>query len=124
MKNGKTRAYTDSQLGGKRFLRTYEGTNSKGERIEAEFMVGENPHTAHSLPRLWHENGHTGRELETWWGVRVYCYDENGVCREKYNPTAKKGGAGYVLDFGWVLEATPENLRKLSDEIARRAFAA
>lgn len=120
----KTTAYTDSRWSGKHFLRTYEGTNGKGERIEAEFTICENPHTTHSLPRLWHENGYTDRELETWWSVAVYCYDENGVCRAKYNPTAKKGGAGYVLDFDWVLEATPENLGKLSDEITRRAFAA
>lgn len=39
----KTTAYTDSRWSGKHFLRTYEGTNGKGERIEAEFTICENP---------------------------------------------------------------------------------
>ena len=46
----KTTAYTDSRWSGKHFLRTYEGTNGKAERIEAEFTICENPHTTHSLP--------------------------------------------------------------------------
>lgn len=36
------------------------------------------------------------------------------------NPMVKRGGCGYVLDYDWVLEATPENERLVLAEIERR----
>lgn len=38
-----------------------------------------------------------------------------------YNPQVKRGGFGYVIDFDWMLEDTPENRQKLFDEVKRLA---
>ena len=108
---------------GRRLARAWHGPNTKGETIVAEFTLCEGSCGKSSLPRLWKKAGHIDRVLETWWSVDVYCYDDRDGCRSRYNPTMKPGGAGYVLDFDWVLEGTPENMEAISREIERRAFA-
>ncbi len=55
-------------------------------------------------------------------GVRVYVYNGND-CREKYNPTVKPGGAGYVLDFDWMLPDTARNRERILGEIYIRIAA-
>ena len=73
---------------------------------------------------IWKKKGYVDCAMETWWSVDVYCYDPDGHCYARYNPTVKPGGAGFVIDFDWMLEGTPENMEKLSAEIERRAFGA
>lgn len=117
----------DPKHGVYRMLRAYEGRNGRGERVEVEFMKCTNPHTRHSMPRMWHENGWTDEELETWWHVDTYAYKDDGwpTCHGGYNPTTKKaeGRPGAALDFAWVLPATRENLELIASEFERRAFA-
>lgn len=107
---------------GQRMIRTFEGRNAKGEAVEVEFGIGRNDRSRRSLAKLWHRNGRTGTELETWWNVTVYVTDGDGRCFEAYNPTIRRGGYGLVLDFEWVMEATQENLELISSEIEKRAF--
>lgn len=115
-------AYSDEwQVPGRRVYRTYEGASAAGERIVAEFSVFEDYGGPASVMGRWVKSGHMPARLSTWWGVQVYAYDDAGNCRGRYNPTEKRGGRGYVVDFAWVLEATPENMGRISDEIARRA---
>ena len=107
----------------RRLVRTWHEPNAKGETIVVDFTRCEGGCEKGSLPRLWKKAGYIDRVLETWWSVDVYCYDGRGGCRSRYNPTVKPGGGGYVLDFDWVLEGTPENMEAISREIERRAFA-
>lgn len=106
-----------------RTLYTYEELNSKGEKIQVEF-VAVYPYNGckNSLPNLWKKNGFTSEVLSSYWVVEVYATDESG-CWGRYNPTIKPGGAGYVLNFDWVLPVTDENREKLLTEIERLAFA-
>ena len=112
----------DWRVPGRRLVRTWDKPNAKGEQIVAEFSLCERCGGKGSLMAIWMKKGYVERIMETWWTVEVYCYDEAG-CHGRYNPTAKPGGAGYVVDFDWMLEGTPENMEKLSNEIVRRAFA-
>lgn len=125
-------AYTDKVLvddakhGVYRMLRSYKDRNSLGERVEIEFSKCTNPHTKHSMPRMWHKNGWTDSELESWWHIDTFVYRDDAweTCYGGYNPTIKRaqGRKGPQIDFDWVLEATLENLAKLTREIERRAF--
>lgn len=114
----------DWRVPGRRFVRTWDEPNSKGERIAAEFTLCENHRGKSSLMAIWKKNGYVDCAMETWWSVDVYCYDPDGHCYARYNPTVKPGGAGFVIDFDWMLEGTPENMEKLSAEIERSAFGA
>ena len=59
------------------------------------------------LVAIWKKKGYVDRAMETWWSVDVYCYDPDGHCYARYNPTVKPGGAGFVIDFDWMPEGTP-----------------
>lgn len=117
-------AYTDEQMAPTRFFRDFTEKNGKGETLTVEFIVSENCHKSYSLPRLWFKKGWTDHELETYWSVNTYAYSEDGSCRGLYNPTEKDEGTRHVIDFEWLFEATPENLEKLTEEIARRFYSA
>lgn len=73
----------------------------------------------HDLMHAWKKRGYVNRFMPTHLSVSTYYHEENGNCTGSYNPTCKTGGAGYVLDFEWVLEATPENEMKLVEEADR-----
>lgn len=114
----------DWRVPGRRLVRTWDEPNAKGERIEAELTLCESRRGKGSLMALWKKKCYVDRFMEAWWSVDVYCYDEDGYCWARYNPTVKPGGAGFVFDFDWLLEGTPENIEKLTAEIERRAFGA
>ena len=114
-KNSQPR-YIDERYG-TRIMRTWSVRSARGEEIVAEFTLLENDHTRWSLPVRWKNHGKLDRELETWWSVQVYVYDEDDGCRGLYNPTERCG----ARNFEWILEGTAENLEKLSCEIERRA---
>ncbi len=118
-KNSQPR-YTDERQG-TRIRRTFSARSARGEEIVVDFSRSVNDHGRYALPRRWREAGLIDREPETWWSVTVYAEDEEGNCRGRYNPTEKPGGYGRVWDFEWLMEATEENLEKLSREIERRA---
>ena len=104
--------------------RMWADLTPRGERLEATFYAMHNYHSRYDPPHIWAKEGCTARELDTWWKVDVYATDRDGNCWGRYDPTAKRdpGHKGAVIDFDWIMEATPENLEKISREIERRAF--
>ncbi len=105
-----------------RTLYELEGTTPRGERIAVEFTACTNDGSKHSLPIIWHEAGYTAEVLPSYWAVDVYATDAAG-CWGRYNPTEKRlpTEPQMVLDFDWVLPATPANRHKILAEIIRRA---
>lgn len=114
----------EEQADGQRWFYEYEEPTRNGERLEVDFTLCSASEGSISLPKMWHKKGYTETVLESWWYVQVYATDQNGICRGKYNPTAKlaESGTRYVHDFDWTLEATDENREKILREIERRAF--
>lgn len=105
-----------------RTLYELEGTTPRGERIAVEFTACTNDGSKYSLPILWHKAGYTAEVLPSYWAVDVYATDATG-CWGRYNPTEKRHPTELrmVLDFDWVLSATPANRHRILAEIIRRA---
>lgn len=120
-----------------RTLYELDGTTPRGERIAVEFTACTNDGSKHSLPNIWHKAGYTPAPLPSYWVVDVCATDAAG-CWGRYNPTEKTieettawqrwNGQRHVstthkriLDFDWVLPATPANRHKILAEIIRRA---
>lgn len=72
--------------------------------------------------RRWVRLGLLPKALDTWLSVSTFYTDGNGNCLGKFNPTVKPATdrIGLVYDPDWVLEATPENERRILEEIERR----
>lgn len=101
---------------------TFEGPTPRGERLYVEFSAHINDGSPHDLANLWYKHGYTAARLPSYWCVDVCAYDAAG-CWGRYNPTTKlhESGKRLVLDFDWVLPATPANRHKILAEIIRRA---
>ena len=69
----------------------------------------------------WVKGGKLDEWLDTTWGVEVCEYLENGSCHGAYNPTLSGGECGRLINFAWVLEATPENADRIVREVIRMA---
>lgn len=116
---------------------TFEGLTPRGERLYVEFSAHINDGSKHDFCNLWHRHGFIPAPLPSYWCVDTYATDQHG-CWGRYNPTEKTieettewhrwNGQRHVstthkriLDFDWVLPATPANRHKILAEIIRRA---
>lgn len=101
---------------------TFEGLTPRGERLYVEFSAHINDGDKHDFCNLWHRHGFIPAPLPSYWCVDTYATDQHG-CWGRYNPTHKlhESGKRLVMDFDWVLPATPANRHKILAEIIRRA---
>lgn len=94
--------------------------NSKGEKLCVEIEENINPGGAHALPEMWLNKGYIKERLQSWWGVATYVTDKsNDTYGGRYNPLCGKYNGRPGINFGWVLAATPENFRRIMEEIKR-----
>ena len=103
--------------------REYRFTNNKGEQVD--IWISNSFHDKNykrDNMNLWVKAGYLPEFIEENLIVDTYV-EADGICLTKYNPTIKPGGAGYVLDFDWMLPATEENINRILAEIERRANA-
>lgn len=75
------------------------------------------------LMGLWVKHGWMPEFIERTLHVSTYFHEEDGGCLGIYNPQIKDGVSRPVIDFRWMLEATPENEAKLLAECERRMLA-
>lgn len=104
---------------GTREFYCFNDRNSKGERIEVEFVKVENDYKEH-LINVWYKKGFIKEQLENYWHVTVYAYDKEGTCYGKYNPQILPRGT--KINFDWILEATEENKELILHEIIKRVY--
>lgn len=104
-----------------------EGTSrswwkSRDGKMEVEISkTTHDKHDKNDLMRLWIEHGYASKWLDTTINVNTYYTDDKGNCWGRYNPTCRlsESGTRMVIDFDWMLEATPENVRRILDECER-----
>lgn len=99
----------------------YNGTNEREECITVEMSFCHH-YGKNSLAEIWYKKGYTPELMPEYWGVQTYVTDKNNNCYMAYNPTVKMDDYQnrIVTDFGWHLEATPENFGKLLNEVLKR----
>lgn len=102
---------------------TFEGLTPRGERLQVEFSAHINDGSKHDLCQVWHKHGYTAAPLPSYWCVDTCATDSHGMSWRRYDPTAKlhESGKRLVIDFDWMLPATPANRHKILAEIIRRA---
>lgn len=105
-----------------RYTFNFDDKNKKEESITVELTKCEDTGKGR-LEEVWYKKGYTNILLNAWWSVSVYVTDKKGNCRGDYNPQNQWDGKRNVLNFKYVLEATPENAEIIFEEIRKRAFA-
>lgn len=78
----------------------------------------------HSLMNLWVEKGWMPKFISTTLSINTYYTDAEGNCFGMFNPQIQTGinelGNPYPeINFLWMLEATPENEKRILDECER-----
>lgn len=114
--------YVIEQMAETRWFYKFTDINEKGESLIIELNLCKDwKESKNSLPKLWKQNGHIDRVLETYWSIQTYVKDTEGNCYGRYNPQhkLKEDGKGVVINFNWMFEATEENKEKLIDEVYR-----
>lgn len=101
--------------------RFYESDEGK---LVVEISECEYDHSANSLMTLWVKHGWMPRFFDRTLSVHTYYRDEEGNCHGVYNPQRKTrvdefGNRHAEINFDWMLEATPENERRLLRECER-----
>jgi hypothetical protein len=100
----------------------FDVRNAKGEKLCVEICFCYNDSKSpNSLPVIWHKKGYTKEIITEWWSVQTYVTNEEGTCYRAYDPTIKPTfDRRFEIDFDWHLSATPENFKKLLEEVLRR----
>lgn len=101
--------------------RTYTEQVDGGELVIEIRTAKADPKSKADLMSMWVKRGCLPEFINEYLVVDTYFYDESGRCWGYYNPTEKRGGAGRVIDFDWMLEATPENEARVVAECLRMA---
>lgn len=101
--------------------RTYTEQVDGGELVIEVRTAKADRKSRADLMSMWVKRGHLPEFINEYLIVDTYFYDEDGRCYGRYNPTEKRGGAGRVIDFDWMLEATPENEALVVAECLRMA---
>ena len=112
--------YEIEKRGEHRTLYTFKETNAKNERLVVEITeCYYNTKDKNSLPCLWKQNGYTNKLYDNALHVDCYCYEENGNCYGRYNPTVKRSedGKRMVINFDNLLEVSEENKKILLNKI-------
>lgn len=97
-----------------------DSTNDRGETLRVELTYCYDSGYRNSNPKLWKRLGYTDRVVETYWHFDTYVRKPDGTCYRGYDPSIKSEDGRSVVDFDWLLDATPENARKLFAECYRR----
>ena len=79
---------------GRRFVRTWDEPNSKGERIAAEFTLCENHRGKSSLMAIWKKKGYVDCAMETWWSVERLLLRPRRPLLRTIQPHCQTGGSG------------------------------
>ncbi len=97
----------------------YEFYNKKGERIIIDIskMITD-PKDKKSNPNLWVKAGYLKAPIYNYLSVDTSVEDEEGTWGNKYNPTVT---GNHKINFKWILDATPQNEKKILNEIYRLA---
>ncbi len=111
---------TTDPITGKRIYTTHV---NGGELVIWIQTIKADRNSKHDVMGHWVKNGYLPEFIPERLHVDTYFYDGDGRCWGYYNPTEKRGGAGRVYDFDWMLAATPENEKRLIDEAVRMARA-
>ena len=101
--------------------RTYTEQVNGGELVIEIKTHKADRKSKYDLMSRWVKNGHLPEFIPERLHVDTYFYDEDGHCWGYYNPTEKRGGVGRVIDFEWMLAATPENEARIVAECLRMA---
>ena len=101
--------------------RTYTEQVNGGELVIEIRTHKADRRSKYDMMSRWVKNGHLPEFIPECLHVDTYFYDEDDRCWGYYNPTEKRGGAGRVLDFDWMLAATPENEQRIVAECLRMA---
>ena len=109
----------------------FNETNAKGEEITLNIKkcVPDLKYKK-SLMNVWVKAGFLEKPLETYWSTDTSVNKPDGTCYRAYDPQLidykkydSKGNvveSRYVINFDWILEATPENYDKIVAEEERR----
>lgn len=109
---------------GRRDRYTFGNPNRKGERLIVDISgCNHDKRRRNDLMNIWKRAGYVSEFMPSHITVDAYVYNRLCDCYARYNPTVKPGGAGYVVNFDWMLEDTEENRARLLDECARRFYA-
>lgn len=104
---------------GLRDVYTYSETNDAGEALIVELHRG----TVHPD---WVKYGKVPAGFDHWAVCRVEFTEPGGHAKmgaaKGYDPQMMPGGAGYVNNYEWMLEDTPENRERLLREVERRFY--
>lgn len=112
--------YEIEKRGEYRTLYTFKETNAKNERLVVEITeCYYNAKDKGSLPYLWKQHGYTNKLYNNALHVDCYCYEENGNCYGRYNPTVKlsEDGKRMVVNFDNLLEVSEKNKEILLNKI-------